>query len=424
VIRSEGPVVRDDKTAYQDGSRPDPGAKGFARAIPTLLGASPGPFGNCALGWPEDPIQIRTTLINGVHGHHADGAVATRCRLFDVFQQPRDHSTRNRYEHFTGGGRVLRPYRHHVKRLTLDLDQHELPRSTQRHRPRSEGDTQPRRHEPEHCLDAIRALHDPRLKFVPATGRQEDRSLIPRTSRPGRHDLALVGKLPKRNRAPAGDPMVRPHRRVTRTTRRDHLNRDSLAIEFDIAIEVEETHIHLAVTQIPQLLLNACLTRKHGHHRAFIVEGSDDRRNDARRERAEMRNTERPQIPGSDASSLPDSGPDRGQRWTHTRKQRLPRRCQLHSLWWTRKQPHPNLLLEPRDLLAECWLRNMEPLSSPREMKLLRQDNKRFQQADIQRNPLILVHHTPDYPQPAEDDDPSQRHASESPDRPIAPASV
>jgi len=218
--------------------------------------------------------------------------------------------------------------------------------------------------------------------------------------------------------------MVRPHRRVTRTTRRDHLNRGSLAIEFDIAIEVEETYIHLAVTQIPQLLLNACLTRKHGHHRAFIVEGSDDRRNDARRERAEMRNTERPQIPGSDAPSLPDPGPDRGQRRAHTRKQRLPRRCHSHGLWWTRKQPHPNLLLEPRDLLAERRLRNMEPLSSPCEMKLLRQDNKRFQQADIERNPLILVHHTPDYPQPAEDDDPPQPQGSESPERPIAPASV
>ena len=78
--------------------------------------------------------------------------------------------------------------------------------------------------------------------------------------------------------------MVRPHRRVARTTRRDQFNRDSFAIEFDITIDVEETYIHLAVTQIPQLLLNARLTRKHGHPRAFIVEGGDDRRNDARRE--------------------------------------------------------------------------------------------------------------------------------------------
>ena len=57
-------------------------------------------------------------------------------------------------------------------------------------------------------------------------------------------------------------------------------------------------------------------------------------------------------------------------------------------------------------------------------MKLLREDDKRFQQADIERNPLILVHHTPDYPQPAEDDDLSQCHASASSDRPTAPASI
>ena len=99
--------------------------------------------------------------------------------------------------------------------------------------------------------------------------------------------------------------MVRPHRRITRTTRRDHLNTDTLAIEFDIPIEVEESYIHLAVTQIPQLLLDACLARKHRHPRTLIVKGSDDRRNDARRERTEMRHTQRPQIAGSDTSRLP-----------------------------------------------------------------------------------------------------------------------
>ena len=112
-----------------------------------------------------------------------------------------------------------------------------------------------------------------------------------------------------------------------------------------------------------------------------------------------MGHTERPQIPGSDASSLPDTRPDRGQRRTHMRKQRLPRRCESHSLWRTREQPHPDLLLEPRYLLAERGLRNVEPVSSPCEVKLLREDDKRFQQADIERNPLTLVHRTPDYPQ-------------------------
>ncbi len=169
----------------------------------------------------------------------------------------------------------------------------------------------------------------------------------------------MRGKLTKRNRAPAGDPMVRPHRRVTRTTRRDHLNSDTLIIESDIPIEVEKAYIHLAVTQIPQLLLDARLTRKHRHPRTLIVKGRNDRRNDARRERTEMRYSQRPQIPGSDTSRLPDPCPDRRQRGTHTRKQRLPRRCQSHSLRRSGEQPHPQLLLKPRDLLAERWLRDV-----------------------------------------------------------------
>jgi hypothetical protein len=91
-----------------------------------------------------------------------------------------------------------------------------------------------------------------------------------------------------------------------------------------------------------------------------------------------MRNTEHPQIPGSDASGLRDPRSDRGQRRTHARKQGPPSRRQPHNLRRSSKQPHPQLLLEPRDLLAEGRLRDMQPLSSPREMKLLREYDKGF----------------------------------------------
>ncbi len=39
-------------------------------------------------------------------------------------------------------------------------------------------------------------------------------------------------------------------------------------------------------------------------------------------------------------------------------------------------------------------------------MKLLREDDKWLQQADIERNPLTLIHRTPIIRKPAEEDDP------------------
>lgn len=208
--------------------------------------------------------------------------------------------------------------------------------------------------------------------------RVEEARLVAGRARALRLDPGLLRQLLQRHRGPAGEAVRGRQHDVVRAGR-DRVQRHLLVAQRNRRVDVQQADVERAGVQPRQLLLDAVLA---GDERDAVgALRAHERRDDPRPERAQVPEPDRPRLAGRDLPRRGDRGTQLPQRRAGAREQRLARGCERDRR--AREQRHAELALEPRDLLAERGLGEVQPLRRAREVQLLADDHEGLQQPRV-----------------------------------------